>query len=184
MTDSLSREKRRWNMSRIRSCDTKPEYILRSLLHRAGYRFRLQNKDLPGHPDVVLARRRSVIFVHGCFWHRHPGCSRATVPGTDREKWLHKFEQNQQRDKNVKAKLEEMGWQVIIVWECELMRSPEMVLEKMIPLLGPIVGKAYRMPSRKELLKVAEDRLKLKFKNNSPSAGDDENVIASNSPVY
>ncbi|RPH94807.1 MAG: DNA mismatch endonuclease Vsr [Calditrichaeota bacterium] len=184
MTDSLSEEKRQWNMSRIRSCDTKPEYVLRSLLHRAGYRFRLKTRDLPGRPDVILARRRSVIFVHGCFWHRHPGCSRATVPGTHQERWLQKFEKNQRRDAEVKTILESMGWQVIIVWECELMRSPELVLEKLIPLLGPLRKKTYHIPSRKELLQVAEERFKLKFAKNSSSHGDDPiaNNILANSP--
>ena len=92
MTDHLSKEKRQWNMSRVRSTDTKPEFIVRSLLHRAGFRFSLKRTDLIGKPDIVLPKYKTVIFVHGCYWHRHPGCSRASTPSTNREKWENKFQ--------------------------------------------------------------------------------------------
>src|SRR5690625_2783825 len=90
--DQLSKEHRSWNMSRIKSKDTKPEKIVRSLLHRAGYRFRLHVKRLPGKPDLVLPRYRTAIFVNGCFWHRHPGCKQATTPTANQTFWLEKFE--------------------------------------------------------------------------------------------
>nr|WP_244616617.1 very short patch repair endonuclease [Youhaiella tibetensis] len=130
MMDSLSPEHRSWNMSRIRGGDTKPELRLRSLLHRAGYRFRLHAKDLPGKPDIVLPRFRTAIFVNGCFWHRHPGCRFATTPSTRPEFWQTKFNGNVERDARNQATLEAAGWQVMVVWECELKSGPEAVLER------------------------------------------------------
>ena len=120
MVDSLTKEKRSWNMSRIKSRDTKPELIVRSLLHRMGYRFRLHKKDLSGKPDIVLPKYKTVIFVHGCYWHRHPGCKYAYNPKSKKDFWQNKFNQNVKRDKINQAQLKEMGWKVIIVWECEL----------------------------------------------------------------
>ena len=125
MVDTISAEHRSWNMSRIASYDTKPELLLRSLLHRAGFRFRLRAKDLPGKPDIVLPKYRSVIFVHGCFWHRHPGCRNATMPSTRTEFWAAKFEGNVQRDVRNAFSLEEAGWTVITVWECDLKSDPK-----------------------------------------------------------
>lgn len=119
MADVLSPEQRRRNMSRIRGRDTEPEKIVRSMLHRMGYRFRLHRRDLPGRPDIVLPRLRSVIFVHGCFWHRHPGCRYATTPKTRAEFWQKKFEENVERDRRNIAALREAGWRVLCVWECE-----------------------------------------------------------------
>lgn len=107
-------------MSRIRSKETKPEKIIRSLLHRMGYRFRLYRNDLPGKPDIVLSKYKTVIFVHGCFWHRHKGCKRCTTPSTNREYWLPKLEKNTVKDKEHRKKLTQMGWKTIIVWECEI----------------------------------------------------------------
>lgn len=124
--DHLSVEKRSWNMSRIRSKDTIPEMHVRSALHRAGYRFRLHVKDLPGKPDIVLPKHKTVIFVHGCFWHRHKGCSRATTPSTNQEYWQQKFKRNVERDKREQAELKKLGWKVIVVWECEV--SPDMLI--------------------------------------------------------
>lgn len=120
MTDSLSKAKRSWNMSRVRSKDTKPEISVRSLLHRAGFRFRLHKAGLPGKPDIVLAKHKTVIFVHGCFWHRHPGCSDATTPKTRTAFWKKKFEENVERDQRTAATLRNLDWNVIVVWECEL----------------------------------------------------------------
>lgn len=107
-------------MSRIRSKDTRPEKLVRSVLHRMGYRFRLHVKDLPGKPDVVLPRHRTVIFVHGCFWHRHSGCKYAYVPKSRVEFWNRKFEQNVKSDGKALHELHELGWRVITLWECEL----------------------------------------------------------------
>ena len=126
--DSLSPEHRSWNMSRIRGTNTKPELQLRSLLHRAGYRFRLQDKRLPGRPDIVLPKYRAAIFVHGCFWHRHEGCPKTTTPSTRREFWQEKFRRTVERDRQKAAEIEASGWDVITVWECELETSPETVL--------------------------------------------------------
>ncbi|MFC1817484.1 very short patch repair endonuclease [Thermodesulfobacteriota bacterium] len=117
--DILSKEKRSWNMSRIKGKDTKPELVVRSLLHRLGYRFRLHRKDLPGRPDIVLRKYGTVIFVHGCFWHRHDGCSKAYNPKTRTEFWKKKFEENVQRDKRRKKEIEALGWNVLIIWECQ-----------------------------------------------------------------
>ncbi|NMZ29607.1 DNA mismatch endonuclease Vsr [Pseudomonas protegens] len=99
--------------------NSKPELLVRSLLHSLGLRFRIHRKDLPGTPDIVLPRYRAVIFIHGCFWHRHPGCRYATTPKTRQEYWLPKFEANVQRDVRKETQLEELGWRVLIVWECE-----------------------------------------------------------------
>ena len=107
-------------MSRIKGRNTKPELAVRSLLHRMGYRFRLLRADLPGKPDIVLSRYRTVIFVHGCFWHRHKDCRFAYTPKSRTEFWLKKLEPNVIRDIQVKSDLELLGWRVITLWECEL----------------------------------------------------------------
>ena len=118
--DRISKERRSWNMSRIQSRDTKPEKTVRSILHGLGYRFRLHQKNLPGKPDIVLARYNSVIFVHGCFWHRHKDCKNASVPKTKKTFWKGKFKANIERDIKVKNELKSNGWRVLVVWECEL----------------------------------------------------------------
>ena len=106
-------------MSRIRSRDTGPELLVRSALHRLGYRFRLHVKKLPGSPDIVLPRHKTVIFVHGCFWHRHPHCKYAYTPTSRIEFWQDKFDRNVQRDRDVRSKLRRLGWRVEIIWECQ-----------------------------------------------------------------
>ena len=116
--DRLSKERRSWNMSRIRGKDTKPERLVRSLLHRMGYRFRLHRKDLPGRPDIVLPKYRTVIFVHGCFWHRHTGCRYAYTPKSRIDFWKRKFRDNVRRDRRSCRELEATGWTVVVVWEC------------------------------------------------------------------
>ena len=131
MADTISAERRSWNMSRIKARDTKPEMLLRSLLHREGFRFRLHAKNLPGKPDIVLPRYKTVIFVHGCFWHRHSECKNATMPSTRREFWEEKFNGNIRRDALNRLVLEEAGWKVFIVWECELKASASQVVEKL-----------------------------------------------------
>jgi DNA mismatch endonuclease (patch repair protein) len=117
--DTLSPERRSWNMSRIKSGDTGPELIVRSILHRIGCRFSLHRKDLAGRPDVVLPKYKTVVFVHGCFWHRHKGCQDATMPKTRRAFWRKKLEGNVARDKVKQCALRTFGWRVIVVWECE-----------------------------------------------------------------
>ena len=128
MADSLSSERRSWNMSRIRDRNTGPELRLRSLLHHGGFRFRLHPKQLPGRPDVVLPKHRTVIFVHGCFWHRHPGCRNTTTPSTRREFWQEKFDGNVSRDARNRAALEAAGWTVLTVWKCALKADAEGVV--------------------------------------------------------
>lgn len=111
--------KRSANMARIRPRDTAPELAVRRALHRMGYRFRLHRADLPGKPDVVLPRHRVIFLIHGCFWHRHPDCRFAYMPKSRIEFWQRKFEGNVARDARVHAALEEGGWKVRVVWECE-----------------------------------------------------------------
>lgn len=130
MTDIVSPEQRSWNMSRIAGKNTKPELRLRSILHRAGYRFRLHVSSLPGRPDIVLPKYRTVIFVNGCFWHRHPGCSKSYTPSSRAEFWTAKFEATIARDAKKSAELRKQGWNVLTVWECELQQSPASVLDR------------------------------------------------------
>ncbi len=107
-------------MSGIRGGDTKPELLVRSFLHRAGLRFRVQVRSLPGRPDIVLRRHRTVVLVHGCFWHRHPGCRYATTPATNRAFWRIKFAENVARDTLKLRELRKLGWRPLVVWECQL----------------------------------------------------------------
>lgn len=106
-------------MSRIRGSNTAPELRVRKILHALGLRFRLHRRDLPGTPDIVLPRFHTVIFVHGCFWHRHGGCSRASTPGSNVERWRRKFARNTARDDEARSALEAAGWRVEVVWECQ-----------------------------------------------------------------
>lgn len=119
MKDRLSKARRSWNMSRITGKDTRPERIVRSLLHRMGFRFRLHAKGLPGRPDIVLPRHKTVVFVHGCFWHRHRRCKNCTTPTNNRQFWVKKLEGNAARDRVKERVLRRLGWRVIVVWECE-----------------------------------------------------------------
>ena len=113
-------EQRSRNMSAIKSKNTKPEIKVRKVLHSMGYRFRLHSKDLPGSPDIVLPKYKTVIFVHGCFWHRHKNCKYASTPKTRQEFWEAKFRENINRDKLNQENLSSKGWKIIIVWECEI----------------------------------------------------------------
>jgi DNA mismatch endonuclease (patch repair protein) len=121
--DRLSSEHRSWNMSRIRCSDTAPERAVRSILHRLGFRFRkASSSSLPGRPDVVLPSRKAVVFVHGCFWHRHKRCKFAYEPKSNHAFWKQKFEANKRRDAKVRKMLLKLGWRIVVVWECELSR--------------------------------------------------------------
>ncbi len=115
------------NMAAIKSKNTKPEIEVRKLLHSMGYRFRLHMKDLPGNPDIVLKKYKTVIFVNGCFWHRHPNCKYASIPKTRPEFWSQKFKSNVERDKNNYIKIKNLGWKYIVVWECELKNRSDLV---------------------------------------------------------
>ena len=118
--DKLNADQRSANMRRIRSKDTNPELVLRSLIHRLGYRFRLHRRDLPGHPDIVFPALRKVIFMHGCFWHQHPGCREGRMPGSRVDYWRPKLDRNLIRDAANQSRLKEEGWKVLVIWECEL----------------------------------------------------------------
>lgn len=130
MSDSLTPSQRSALMAKVRSKDTKPELIVRRTAHRLGYRFRLHRSDLPGTPDLVFPKHRLAVFVHGCFWHRHPNCRRATMPATNTMKWTEKFERNGLRDARSKEELEALGWAVMVIWECET-RFEEAVAEQL-----------------------------------------------------
>lgn len=123
MVDTLTPVERSARMALIRGKDTVPELTFRKAIHALGMRYRLHAKDMPGKPDLVFPRFRTVIFVHGCFWHRHEGCKVASTPKSNVDFWLEKFKKNTDRDaRNIQA-LESMGWKVIIVWECEVSTS-------------------------------------------------------------
>jgi DNA mismatch endonuclease, patch repair protein len=138
MVDTLTPEKRSWNMSRIRSGNTKPEMVVRSLLHRMGYRFRLHRKDLPGKPDIVLSKYKTVIFVHGCFWHRHEGCKYAYNPKSRIEFWQKKFKDNVERDNKNKKAIAILGWHIVVIWECET-KEPEQLAERLYTELNSLI---------------------------------------------
>lgn len=131
--DKLNPQQRSENMSRIRGKNTKPEKRVRSLLHRLGFRFRLHSRKLPGRPDIVLPRYRTVVFTHGCFWHRHENCPDATLPKSNAEFWFTKLEGNRLRDEKVRAQLEALGQNVVIVWECEL-KDPKILTKKLMKI--------------------------------------------------
>ncbi len=118
--DRLTPERRSWNMSRICAANTKPELTVRSMLHHMGYRFRLHRKSLPGKPDIILPKYKTIVFVHGCFWHRHEACQYAYFPKSRVSFWEKKFKSNMERDSRNKSELELLGWKVIVIWECEL----------------------------------------------------------------
>lgn len=123
MADVHSKETRSFNMSRVRSKDTKPELAVRKFLHAAGFRYRLHDKKLPGKPDIVLPKYKTVIFVHGCFWHGHEGCQYFIVPKTRTEWWLRKISGNTEKDVQAEALLHSLGWHVITLWECQLKKK-------------------------------------------------------------
>ena len=162
-------------MGRIRSKNTKPEIIARSVLHRMGFRFSLRCKSLPGHPDIVLTKHKTVVFVHGCFWHRHRACRIFSMPKSRVSFWKKKFEQNVSRDRKNQRELRKLGWNVLILWECQIMRDPEKLVKlllkklplqlkdsrtKNVPHQGatPRLLCQYSIPEKKELLKIAEKR--------------------------
>lgn len=131
-TDVHDPQTRSYNMSRIQGRNTKPEVRLRSMLHQAGLRFRIHRADLPGKPDIVLPRYKAVVFVNGCFWHRHEGCPYCTTPKTRLEFWNKKFSDTVKRDRIKREQLEHAGWRVFIVWECELRRDADGVVAGLI----------------------------------------------------
>jgi len=134
--DTLTVAERSRHMSRIRSKDTTPELRVRKLLHCLGYRYRLHRRDLPGKPDLVFSGRSKVVFVHGCFWHAHRDCKVANKPKTHRRYWNEKFRLNIKRDLQNVSQLQAQGWEVCVVWECEVRRDEALVGEKLVKFLG------------------------------------------------
>lgn len=134
--DTLSRVERSERMALIRGKNTKPELLVRTIIHKCGYRYRLHVAQLPGKPDLVFPRLHKVLFVHGCFWHRHPGCSLARLPKSKLDFWVPKLTQNRQRDLKNIARLRKAGWGVGVIWECEIngIEKLERTIKK---LLGP-----------------------------------------------
>ena len=132
MTDNLSQRDRSWCMSQIRSQGMKPERVIRSMVHRLGYRFRLHRRSMPGKPDLVFPRRRAVIFVNGCFWHWHPdpNCPIAGLPKSNLGYWEPKLARTRIRDLEHTASLEADGWRVLTIWECHLRSTPDVVLHR------------------------------------------------------
>ena len=132
MADRITPEHRSWNMSRIKGKDTKPEIAVRQYLFANGFRFRKNDKRYPGKPDIVLPKYHTIIFVHGCFWHRHEGCKQDTTPKSRTDFWLEKFQKNVQNDAKHIQELKNMGWKVIVLWECELEKQFEETMRNVI----------------------------------------------------
>lgn len=143
-----NKEQRSRNMSCIKGKDTRPEVMVRRYLFSKGFRFRKNDKRYPGHPDVVLPKYRTVVFVNGCFWHCHQGCRYATVPRTNQEYWLPKLKRNRERDEQTVRTLEDMGWHVIVVWECQLRKSVR--ADTLLGLECRIRGEEYEAAAEKE----------------------------------
>ena len=134
--DTLSPKERSERMARVRSKDTKPEWTVRKLVHGLGFRYRLHRKNLPGHPDLVFASRKKVIFIHGCFWHRHGvRCHLTRMPKSRLDFWKPKLEENRRRDEKTCRKLRSCGWKVLTVWECQISRT-EALKARIIKFLG------------------------------------------------
>lgn len=137
MVDFVSQEKRSKIMRGVKSVDTKPEMLVRCAMHRLGYRFRLHKKDLPGKPDIVLPRHHLVVFVHGCFWHQHTGCKDGRIPSSNTDFWVRKFSATQTRDAKHIAALQELGWRVEVIWECQA-RDPDRLHARLNELFARI----------------------------------------------
>ena len=135
MVDTLTPEQRSALMARVKGVDTKPEMYVRRALHARGYRYRVHVANLPGRPDLVFRKRRTAVFVHGCFWHRH-GCKRSSEPKTRTDYWRDKFAANVARDKRNEERLVRDGWRVFVVWECEI-DADETLLKRLVEFLGP-----------------------------------------------
>jgi DNA mismatch endonuclease, patch repair protein len=125
--DKISPERRSTNMRNIRSKNTVPEMVLRRLIYKLGYRYRLHSRHLAGRPDIVFSGRRKIIFVHGCFWHQHPGCREGRLPASRLEYWEPKLQRNKARDASNQARLEADGWKVLVVWECQTKETGRLI---------------------------------------------------------
>lgn len=134
--DKLSPDERSKLMAKVKSKNTKPELLVRKLIFSLGYRYRLHSAKLPGSPDLVFSSRKKVIFVHGCFWHRHEGCRRATTPQSKQEYWNGKFARTVERDRANIVALKSMGWDSLVLWECEL-KNIDLLKAKLVSFLNP-----------------------------------------------
>ena len=141
MTDHLTKQQRSWNMSRIRAKNTKPELAIRSALHHLGFRYRIDGRvsksiiekgQLPGKPDIVFAKYKSVVFIHGCFWHFHSDCNEGKIPKTNQQYWRIKLHNNVKRDKKNIELCNSMGWRVLTIWECEIENNLDQVINEII----------------------------------------------------
>ena len=133
----VKKSKRSYNMSRIRAKDTKPELVVRKILFKNGYRYRLHSNRVVGRPDIIFEKRKKIIFVHGCFWHRHANCKYSTLPKTNKSFWKRKFDDNVRRDKYVREQLLEMGYELMVIWECQTKNISD--LESMLfDFVGPV----------------------------------------------
>jgi DNA mismatch endonuclease, patch repair protein len=141
MADVHTPAQRSFNMSRIKGKDTQPEIWLRSLLHSAGFRFRLHRKDLPGRPDIVLPGSKVAVFVHGCYWHRHEGCKYTTTPSSNTQFWEQKFARTLERDAENIVALQNAGWKVVVAWECQLRSNATEVLAAISSASGKTAAK-------------------------------------------
>ena len=129
MADSVSQAKRTEIMSSVKQRHTKPEIVVRKILHRHRFRFRLHNKKLPGTPDIILPKHKAVIFVHGCFWHQHEGCRKSRRPTSNVEFWNEKLDKNVARDSRKESELKKLGWKVLTIWDCEI-KDEDLLIEK------------------------------------------------------
>ncbi|MGO9531213.1 MAG: very short patch repair endonuclease [Syntrophobacteraceae bacterium] len=169
VTDILSTKQRSITMSKVRSGDTKPEWILRAGLHRLGFRYRLRNKHLPGQPDLAFPKFHAVVFVHGCYWHRHPECKDASMPKSNVDFWTRKFAENVERDRRTEEQLSAMGWRVMVVWQCGLVKRTVETIRKVALWLkegaasGDQFGYGGPIMDRAELLAVAEKRVRFRI---------------------
>lgn len=151
--DIFTPEQRSLIMSSVKGKNTKPEILIRKLLHSLGYRFRIHRKDLPGKPDIVLPRYKTVIFINGCFWHQHQGCKASHIPASHAEYWRSKLERNAARDKKNIQILQSMGWRVIVIWECEI---NDIIRSRQVPGLPTHKRGNYEMEEEEEFLEAAE----------------------------
>ena len=155
------------HLSSVRASDTKPEWILRGGLHRLGFRYRLHRKDLPGKPDLVFPKYRSVVFVHGCFWHRHIKCKDASMPSVNQEFWMNKFIATIRRDSRVLRELHDLGWKIMIVWECQLEKDTIAAINRVANWLSqektaPNISFGTGSPhvNRKELIRASAEKVR------------------------
>lgn len=169
MVDFLTKKQRSALMAKVHGRDTKPEWVIRSALHRLGFRYTLKNNRLPGKPDIVLKKYKTVIFIHGCFWHAHAGCTKATIPKSNTDFWVNKLNSNVERDKKNKKILEDSGWRVIILWECEIFKDTIKTISEVVDLLlteGCQTNVNLSSLDHKILIKNAEKKVKKKFDKN------------------